>query len=97
MLNPPSNPLLNKSIIKIPISSGNVVQDADGNWVTDGDSFEDYQVFFKTPSRQPEANHDLGVDGFSVYLKGYLVEPLYLPANLKMPTKVECIRMIGQR
>lgn len=97
MSNPLSNPSLNKSILKIPISSGNAVQDKDGNWVSNNERSKDYQVFFKTPARQSEANYDPGVDGFSVYLKGYLVEPKFLPANLKMPIKVECIRAIGQR
>ena len=96
MNNPLANPLLSKAILKIPIASGAYSQDEHGNWVTE-ETLEPYSVYFKKPGRQPEVTHNPGTDGFSVYLKGYLVEPKFLPPNIKLPTKVECVRYIGKR
>lgn len=97
MSNPLANPLLTKARLEVPVSQGNVVQDDDGNWVTDGDTIAEYSVYFKKPGRQPETDNNSGVDGYSVYLKGYLVEPKFLPPNIKLPMTVDCIRYIGQR
>lgn len=97
MNNPLSNPLLKKAILKIPSPGGSAIQDEDGNWKTDGDTVTDYQVYFKKPGRQPEVNHEAGQDSYSVYLKGYLVEPKFLPANVRLPLKVDGIRTIGNR
>ena len=94
--NPLSNPLLNKAKLLVPLATGAAYQNNDGNWATD-ETTEEYLAYFKKPGKQPVVNNNSGVDGFSVYLKGYLVEPKFLPANLKLPVKVECIRMIGDR
>jgi hypothetical protein len=42
-------------------------------------------------------NSEAGTDGYSVYLKGYLVEPKLLPSAMKLPMKVNCTRYIGER
>lgn len=97
MSNPLLNPLLTKAILEIPLSSGNVIQDDEGNWITDGDSIAEYLVYFKKPSKEPEVNSEAGTDGYCVYLKGYLVEPKFLPPNIKLPMKVNCTRYIGER
>ncbi len=97
MSNPLANPLLTKAVLKIPLAQGNVVQDEDGNWTTDGDSITEYSVYFKKPDKQPETDHNSGVDGYSVYLQGYLVKPKFLPPNIKLPMAVDCIRYVGKK
>lgn len=97
MNNPLANRLLSKASLSIPVSSGDVVQDEHGNWKYEDNSVEEYSVYFKKPGSQPEVNYNPGIDGFSVYLKGYLVEPKFLPANIKLPMKVQCVRYIGKR
>ena len=94
--NPLSNPLLTKAKLKIPSGGGIYSQDEHGNWVTDESSIA-YLAYFKKPDKQPEVNNNPGTDGFSVYLKGYLVEPKFLLPNIKLPIKVECDRYIGKR
>lgn len=96
MSNPLNNPLLSKATLLIPVPSAVVTQDSDGNWITN-DSYAIYLAYFKKPGKQPEVNNNPGTDGFSVYLKGYLIDPLFLPSNLKLPIKVECTRNIGKR
>lgn len=83
------------TVLIISNNDGIVAQDDDGNWVTTGETTTEYKVYLKKPTDDPYGVYNPGADTASQYLKGYLVEPLELPAHILLPYKTPCRRLVG--
>ncbi len=71
-------------ILKVP---GESVVKVNGNWVPETTN-QTYTANLK-PSNSRVRN-EVGLNGPNIFLKGYLIDPQWLPNTVKLPLKVSC-------
>ena len=71
-------------ILEVP---GDSVVKVNGNWVPETTE-QAYTANLK-PSN-PRVRNEGGINGSDIFLRGYLIEPQWLPNTVKLPLKVSC-------
>lgn len=74
------------SVLTLKVPGESVVK-LNGNWVPETTE-ETYTANLK-PSN-PKVRNEVGLNGSDIFLKGYLIEPQWLPNTVKLPLKVNC-------
>ena len=84
-----SSPFGNYSNATLTVSTpGDTVEKIAGNWVP-VETSETYQAILK-PTR-PKPNVLPGLDGASIYLSGYLTDPMVFPETVRLPARIPCV------
>lgn len=86
------------STIFVPLPGATAQRDATGNYAVTGGGTLEVRALLKMSSQRGQGSsttkNEGGVDGSTILVDGYLVEPMFFPESVSLPNRFLC-EMVG--
>jgi hypothetical protein len=89
------------STIFVRLPGTTAEQDASGNWVVTGGATLEIRALLKMSSQRGQGSsttqNAAGVDGATILVDGFLVEPMFFPESVSLPNRFLCEMQMPNR